>query len=206
MSHSTASQQDAVRIQDRPVIVEAGAGTGKTWTLVERFLHLLETNPAWPLESIAAVTFTEKAAREMRTRLRAAIVEKAEAAGPESPWPVHRRGLERLQVGTIHGLCARILRENAIAAGIDPLFSVLDERQAEVLQEEAVRRCFIELVEADDPALELLSALRVRDLGEQILVLLSQRGSVERLFAELPAPAALVDRWWASLPPRRLDD
>lgn len=188
-------QRDAITVHDRSLVVEAGAGTGKTWTLVQRFLHLLEQHPDWPLESITAVTFTEKAAREMRTRLRREIEDKARQEAADSVWKERRRSLERLQVGTIHSLCARILRENAIAAGIDPRFEVLDESQAVILQEEAIHQGFAELVEADDPALELLASLQVRDLQEQIAYLLSQRGTVQQLFDQLKTPEALIERW-----------
>ena len=192
-------QQDAIRIYDRALLVEAGAGTGKTWTLVQRFLFLLEQYPEWALESIAAVTFTEKAAREMRTRLRVEIERKAREESPASLWQTHRRALERLQVGTIHSLCARILHENAIAAGIDPRFTVLDEQQAQLIQEEAIRQSLADLVEADDPALELLTALRVRDLSELLSGLLSQRGTVQRLFDRLPGSGDLLTRWRAGM-------
>ena len=70
---ATTDQHAAITRQDRALLVEAGAGTGKTWVLVERFLHLLETHPDWPLGGITAVTFTEKAAREMRDRIRRGI-------------------------------------------------------------------------------------------------------------------------------------
>lgn len=188
-------QRDAITVHDRSLVVEAGAGTGKTWTLVQRFLYLLEQHPDWPLESITAVTFTEKAAREMRTRLRREIEDKARQEAADSIWKERRRSLERLQVGTIHSLCARILRENAIAAGIDPRFEVLDETQAAILQEEAIHQGFAELVEADDPGLELLASLQVRDLQEQIASLLSQRGTVQQLFDQLTTPEELIERW-----------
>ena len=66
----TKQQEAAVTTEGRALIVEAGAGTGKTAVLVQRFLHLLERHPDWPIDSIVAVTFTEKATREMRSRIR----------------------------------------------------------------------------------------------------------------------------------------
>ena len=82
----TPEQRLAIETQDRALVVEAGAGTGKTWVLVQRFMHLLETHPDWALESIIAITFTEKAAREMRTRLRQAIEDKARTSLDNSSW------------------------------------------------------------------------------------------------------------------------
>ena len=127
-------QIEAIETRERALVVEAGAGTGKTRVLVERFVHLLATNPDWPLESIIAITFTKKAAREMRTRLRQAIEARTREEGPTSIWAERRRELERLQVSTIHSLCARILRENAISAGIDPGFDAIEEADMQVLQ------------------------------------------------------------------------
>lgn len=189
------NQLTAVTVHDRPLLVEAGAGTGKTWTLVQRFLHLLDQHPEWPLESIVAVTFTEKAAREMRTRLRKAIESRAQAASEGSHWLNRRTNLVNLQVGTIHSLCARILRENAITAGLDPYFSVLDELQAESLQEAALRQALDEIVLSDSPALELLAGLQVRDLRDQMAGLLGRRGTVQRLFDQLENPQELLGKW-----------
>lgn len=193
---ATPEQSAAIQVQDRALLVEAGAGTGKTWVLVQRFLHLLETNPDWPLESIVAITFTEKAAREMRTRLRRAVEERAaKESASDSPWIDHRRALDQLQVSTIHGLCARILRENAIAAEIDPRFEVLDEQETDILKEEAVQAALAGLVEADSPALELLAALRVRDVQDELADLLDKRGTFKLLFEDLAEPDELLDRW-----------
>jgi ATP-dependent helicase/nuclease subunit A len=188
------------------LLVEAGAGTGKTAVLVERFLHLLERHPDWPVDSIVAVTFTEKATREMRSRIREGVEKEAAAAGPGSQWQVRRRALDRLAVSTIHGLCARILRENSIAAGIDPRFTVLEEQDTALLREQAVRQALANLAagvrpegsEEHDP-FDLLADFETRDLHEQMMRLLSQRGTVDRLFARLPDPHELLEGWRAQV-------
>ena len=191
----TPAQQQAIETQDRSLVVQAGAGTGKTWVLVRRFMHLLETNPDWPLESIIAITFTEKAAREMRGRIRQAVETKAKQQPDDPIWQARRRGLNCLQVSTIHSLCARMLRENAIAAVIDPRFQVVDEQEADLLKEEAIRETIQQLDENDHPALELLASLHVRDLSEIMASLLGQRGTLQRLFESLEAPEQLLQRW-----------
>ena len=200
----TAEQIDAIETTGVPVLVEAGAGTGKTWVLVQRFLHLLELHPDWPVESIVAVTFTEKAAREMRTRLRHAVEGRA-AGEPENPvWQERRRGLDRLRVGTIHSLCAQILRENAIAAALDPRFDVLDERQGDLLKEDAVAQTLASLIGEQNlaaaapipsEALGLLESLRVDDLSGLLMDLLQSRATVEDLFARLPGVDDLMEGW-----------
>jgi ATP-dependent helicase/nuclease subunit A len=195
----TTEQKIAIEIQDRALVVEAGAGTGKTWVLVQRFLHLLEAHPHWPLDSLIAITFTEKAAREMRTRVRLAIEAKA-LADPDNPqWQAHRQNLDRMQVSTIHSLCSRILRENAIAAEIAPRFQVLDQQEADLLKEEAIRETIQALDDENHPALALLASLRVYDLREEMGSMLSKRGTLNQLFPDLGEPDDLLIRWEAGL-------
>ncbi len=192
-------QQEAIEARGRALVVEAGAGTGKTRVLVERFVHLLAANPDWPLESIIAITFTKKAAREMRTRLRQTIEARAKEAGSTSIWTERRRELERLQVSTIHSLCARILRENAISAGIDPGFDAIEEAEMQVLQEEAIRQAFNELVDEDNPGLALLASLSIKDVREELAKLIGQRGTAQRLFDTLEDQEGLLEKWRTGL-------
>ena len=125
MSELTASQKKAVETTDRNVCVSAGAGTGKTRVLVERFIHLVEKGLA-RCDEILAITFTEKAAQEMKTR----IAKRLRERGLEDA----RRELENAYIGTIHSFCARILREHPMEAGVDPHFRVLEEDQANLLK------------------------------------------------------------------------
>jgi ATP-dependent helicase/nuclease subunit A len=192
---ATVEQAKAIEAQGRALLVDAGAGTGKTWVLVARFVHLLSQHPEWPLDSILAITFTKKAAREMRTRIRRAIEQKVRNDGGNLHWQERRRMIDRLQVSTIHGLCARILKENAIAAGIDPLFDELDEQDSDLLKEEAIQQTLVELVDEDSPVLDLLTSIRVRDLRSEMRNLLAKRGTVGRIFTRLPDPATLIERW-----------
>jgi ATP-dependent DNA helicase UvrD/PcrA len=103
------AQRRAVEAVDGPVLVLAGAGTGKTRVLTTRLAHILATRRAWPGQ-IVAVTFTNKAALEMRERLERMIGESA--AG--------------LWLGTFHAIAARILRRHAEAVGLKPNFTILD--------------------------------------------------------------------------------
>jgi ATP-dependent helicase/nuclease subunit A len=120
------------------IALSAGAGSGKTRTLVARYLHLLEQGLE-PRE-IAAVTFTEKAAREMRNRIRAAIRGHRLEAAPEQSerWANIEADIDAAAIGTFHALCANILRSHPAEAGIDPQFQVLDEGMAAVWQAQAV--------------------------------------------------------------------
>ena len=102
-------QLKAVKAQDGPILVLAGAGTGKTRVLTTRLAHLIATGAARPW-SILAVTFTNKAAREMRERVTSII-------GPMA---------EQVWLGTFHALCAKIIRRHAELLGLQPNFSILD--------------------------------------------------------------------------------
>jgi len=165
------------------LLVRAGAGTGKTKTLVDRYMSLLERNPDWTVGNIVAITFTEKAAREMRQRVRQRIEENARSA-PDF-WNEHRRSLDQIRVSTIHGFCSQLLRENAIAAQIDPRFEVMEEADSVLLKEEAIRRTIDLLVEEGHSALTLLHSLTARDLRSEMTSLLQKRGMVHLAFEKL---------------------
>jgi len=110
------------------VFVSAGAGTGKTMVLVERFCRsVLERG--LPVDSLLVITYTDRAAGELRSRIRAALHEKGRSD--------LARELDGAWISTIHGFCNRLLRQNAVAAGVDPHFRVLDAEQALVLGREA---------------------------------------------------------------------
>src|SRR6058998_1010580 len=112
-------------------VVWASAGTGKTRKLVDVYLELLERgmDPG----RIVAVTFTERAAAEMRDRIRTAL------AGRQGRWTAAISSLAAAPISTIHGFCGILLRQHGIVLGIDPSFSVLDEQQSLDLAREAAR-------------------------------------------------------------------
>jgi DNA helicase-2/ATP-dependent DNA helicase PcrA len=103
------AQRVAVETVDGPLLVLAGAGTGKTRVLTTRFAHILLTKRAWPSQ-VLAVTFTNRAAREMRERISAMLGEPVEG----------------MWLGTFHALCARMLRRHAKLVGLEANFSILD--------------------------------------------------------------------------------
>jgi ATP-dependent exoDNAse (exonuclease V) beta subunit len=126
---------------DDTLVVEAAAGTGKTTEMVTRILQVLATGRA-AMDEIVAVTFTEKAAGELKLRLREAL-ERARAgtADEETRGRLERalQELEEAHVNTIHGFCAELLRERPVEACVDPLFVVLTEPQADRLYARAFR-------------------------------------------------------------------
>ena len=123
--------------------VEAAAGTGKTTALVGRIVGLISAG-AGTLNRIVAVTFTEKAAGEMKLRLRSEI-EKARSKATREERDRLDRALEELElarIGTIHAFCGDLLHERPIEAGIDPLFEVATEEEADEIADSAFEDWF----------------------------------------------------------------
>ena len=141
--------------------VEAGAGTGKTRLLIERLFNTVTTRKV-PLEQIVAITFTEKAAAEIKVRLR----DKLESMRQQDISPdidlLIARALEEVEhapIMTIHSFAARILRERPIEAGVDPQFEILDAESTESLMEEVWERWFLGEVSSQSEPLRRLIKL-----------------------------------------------
>lgn len=146
----TPSQHLAATTLDRPVAVTAGPGSGKTRVLVARYLEILETTGA-DIENIVAITFTKKAASEMRERVRAEMDERAAGAlDPDSrrAWRQRRRELDGAVITTIHGFCSRLLREHPVESAIDPQFTVLDGYQESVMSDSAAHAAVTGAIDA----------------------------------------------------------
>ncbi|MBI2988071.1 MAG: UvrD-helicase domain-containing protein [Deltaproteobacteria bacterium] len=119
-------------------IVDAGAGTGKTTVLISRAMGAIASGKT-ALDKIVAITFTEKAAGELKVRLRGEL-EKALRNFDSERWSSVRNALadiERAQISTIHSFCATLLRERPVEAGVDPGFEVLDETAANILLDQS---------------------------------------------------------------------
>jgi ATP-dependent helicase/nuclease subunit A len=156
----TRSQLEAVAVEDMPrdTCVVAGPGSGKTTVLVEYFKRLVESGVD-PLR-ILAITFTDKAASNMRDKLAHAFRERAEIRGR----------LERAYVSTVHGFCARLLKENAVFAGIDPDFYVMDERESLRERRQSVQDVLDEMLqEQPDRMRALMRSLAANDAGAEVL-------------------------------------
>ncbi len=150
------------------LLVEAGAGSGKTTSLVQRMVNLVRAGE--PVERIAAVTFTRKAANELREKfqlgLEAALRGDQDAATRDR----FRLALDQLGgsfLGTIHSFCGRLLRERAFEAGLDPTFEELEEEQFTLLQDDFFNRHLERARLAGDPGLLEVTTLGIdpRDLG-----------------------------------------
>lgn len=185
----TDEQEHAVARRAEPLLLSAAAGSGKTSVLVERFVAAVREDGVAPAR-ILAITFTERAAGELRARVRARLLalDDREAA----------RDTEAAFVGTFHSFCARLLRAHSLAAGLDPAFTILDEGLAGRLRESAFAaalRGF--LADERGEAVDLLAAYgvdRVRGMLEQAHAELRSRGQLSpRLPAPRTAPSGEID-------------
>ncbi len=176
----TDEQRHAVARRSEPLLLSAAAGSGKTSVLVERFVAAVREDGIAPAR-ILAITFTERAAGELRARVRTRLLELEDREAA--------RDTEAAFVGTFHGFCARLLRSHALAAGLDPEFAILDEGLAGRLRERAFELALREFLGgARGERIDLLAAYgvdRVRAAIEQVHGELRSRG--QRL-PRLPAP------------------
>lgn len=155
----TASQEQAATTFDRHLVVTAGAGAGKTRVLIARVMGLLEQGLA-ELDQVVALTFTNKAAVEMKERLRQALEQAAAASAGERAalWERRKRDLDQARITTIHSFCTQLLREYPVEAQVDPQFTVLEEMEAALWLHQALDESLLGLAEqGDEGAAQLLS-------------------------------------------------
>ena len=206
---------------DHNLLVEAGAGSGKTTALVNRMVALVR-NGATQVEEIAAVTFTRKAAAELREGFQIALEKSlrdlrnrpAETAARKR-LETAIRGVDTAFLGTIHSFCARLLREQPLEAGLDPGFREIEEAEAEAMR----RRFWVDFQERmatdGDERLSDLARLGVPlERLEAAFATVDDNPDVDFGFAAVPAPPPeeidlvrtrldeLLDRAAALLPDR----
>src|SRR5271157_5281045 len=135
---------------DSTIVVEAAAGTGKTTELVNRIISILAEGRT-TMERIVAVTFTDKAAGELKLRLRTGLEEARTQVGSDRQRRLHIEEaiahLEEARAGTIHSFCADLLRERPMEARVDPQFEPLDESAAQQLYRSAFRTWIEDVLE-----------------------------------------------------------
>ena len=153
------AQAAAAYTLDRHVSVTAGPGAGKTTVLIERYLQILRKTDA-SVDQIVAITFTNRAANEMRGRLRKELERLLREAPPQErrTWMRHKRTLDGAVITTIHGFCARLLREFPVEAGVDPQFALLDQHQSAMLEESVAEEVLTSFIDAGHEAITQLTA------------------------------------------------
>ncbi|MCA9179222.1 MAG: UvrD-helicase domain-containing protein [Planctomycetales bacterium] len=182
-----AEDRDRIVMElDQSMLVEAAAGTGKTSSLVNRMVALLATGRC-TIGTLAAVTFTRKAAAEIRQRFQAALEERLEPSKGKVAARVEAalRHQQRCFIGTIHAFCARLIRERPIEAGVELDFREIDEAEDAELRLRAWRRYINELLALDAPVVEELERLGLR-LGRSVTRRRRVVDDLEELGLELP--------------------
>jgi len=193
-------QRPAILARGSDVAVTAGAGTGKTRTLVARYLSLLADG--LPPRSVVAITFTRKAAREMRNRVREQVRRYLETpdldAAAWQRWQDVYTALDAARIGTIHSLCGEILRTHPAEAQIDPRFEVLDEGQAALLRVQAIDEALAWAAD-DAQGAALFALLGERDLRATLTDLLAQRLDAAEALAAQPDDSVAIQERWAEI-------
>jgi ATP-dependent helicase/nuclease subunit A len=171
----TPEQLIAIERRDGELLLDAGAGSGKTAVLVERFVRSV-LDDGIEVDAVLAITFTEKAAAELRDRVRTSLRELGAVA--------EARATERAFISTIHGFCARVLRSHALAAGLDPKFVVLDELEAGRLADLAFDDA---IADADSDLIASYGAQALRGAALSTYGQLRSRGQSQPTLPPLPA-------------------
>ena len=181
----TEEQQEAVSRRSEPLLLSAGAGSGKTSVLVERFVEAVMKDAVAP-GKILAITFTDRAAGELRERVRARLLELGEREAA--------RDTEAAFVGTFHGFCARLLRAHPLLAELGPDFAILDEGIAGHLREQAFSlalRAFLGGEHAEE-GVDLVAAYGVDRVSVTIASIHAQLRSSGQRLPRLPEPTVLA--------------
>ncbi|QQS22063.1 UvrD-helicase domain-containing protein [Candidatus Saccharibacteria bacterium] len=174
------AQTSAVLHANGPLLLLAGAGSGKTKTLTHKIAHLLAHAGVWP-DQILAVTFTNKAAREMRERL--AVLTGQENTRHFMPW-----------MGTFHGICVRLLRTDGKAIGISPQFVIYDEDDRQGLIKQAMKELSISAEQVKPRAVSAAISSAKNDLLSPEEYAQSVEYPFQRLVAQLYAHYEVLRR------------
>ncbi|HEV3303030.1 MAG TPA: UvrD-helicase domain-containing protein [Planctomycetaceae bacterium] len=201
----TEEQHSAIYSRDVSIGLSAGAGCGKTLVLTRRFLTHLEptdleqSSSAAPLSRVVAITFTDRAAREMRDRIRAECARRLRDSETEPEalhWLSILRGLDAARISTIHSFCSGLLRRHAVAARIDPEFRPLEMEIGEALLRQSVARTVKRLLEAGDPnCFRLLTEFGLEPLRRALRKLVINRATVDPKPFKCRTAGEFADKW-----------
>ena len=200
----TDEQQAAIYNRDVSIGLSAGAGCGKTFVLTRRFLTHLnpadngQNRAAAPLARVVAITFTDRAAREMRGRIREECAQILRTCDEHevSHWLSILRGLDGARVSTIHSFCSGLLRRHAVAAGIDPQFRPLEMEIGEALLRQSVARTVKRLLEAGDAnCFRLLAEFGLEPLRRALRKLVIGRATIDARPFQGRSAGQFAEQW-----------
>ncbi|MCC7086503.1 MAG: UvrD-helicase domain-containing protein [Pirellulales bacterium] len=200
----TSEQQCAIETRNVSVALSAGAGCGKTFVLTERFLSHLQpaSDKILPelaeLHELIAITFTDRAAREMRDRIRGKCFERLQSAPADQIdyWLRLLRSLDAARISTIHAFCGALLRSHAVEARLDPRFAVIEQAQADTLLAELIDDLLREnLTNRESAAMDLAAQFGLDRLRELIAELVSYGRAISFEEWLRKSPAELAQVW-----------
>jgi ATP-dependent helicase/nuclease subunit A len=189
---ATERQGEAITLHDKSMVVTAGAGTGKTYVLVQKYIDLLRTRGV-TVPQILALTFTDKAAAEMKERIRTEILKQD---GPQ--WEKAAEDFMIAPVQTFHSFCAQVLREFPIEAGLESGFTVLDEQQVSRIHSTAYEELIHTRQDArvNEALIHVLSIMDQNPLKTILSAIYSKREQYARFFATLGLDEnKVLDTW-----------
>lgn len=188
----TGEQQQAIEARGGHILVSAAAGSGKTAVLVERLTQRV-INQEDPLtaDRILVATFTNAAAKEMKTRVIEAIEEKIKQTPDDIYLKKQRQMMNRAQITTIHSFCLSILRENYYRIGLDPAFRIAEEAELLLLQDDVLEEVFEQFYAEADPAFYELIDSYTSDRDDQAM--LNLISNLYRFSRSLPKPEAFYE-------------
>lgn len=213
----TSQQAAAIETRGVSIALSAGAGCGKTFVLTQRFLAGLEpeTTQGSPvdLHQLVAITFTDRAAREMRDRIRAACNERLQNCNSQDVdhWLGILRGLDGARISTIHSFCTSLLRSHAVDAGLDPRFTVLEAALSDTLLRQVARDTLHSLIEeSNDDAVNLVVLFGLERSEDLLRKLTRQRFQIDfsRFLSMTPDDlvAHWLEKWQTEFVPRLVAD
>ncbi len=207
----TPQQAAALETRAVSIALSAGAGCGKTYVLTRRFLAHVDPDDSQiaaalaagqkelaDLPQLIAITFTERAAREMRERIRSETLKRLQAADEAAApyWLQLFRSLDTARISTFHAFCASLLRSHAVEAGLDPSFAILEENTARTLASETAEDTLREALSTNEPEiLALASQYGIEGLRDRAVALAGEiRGHDAQVWLE-QQPADIAAAW-----------
>ena len=172
--NSTPEQALAINTIKSNVSLLAGAGSGKTYVLMKRFVQILRADLSVNPTNIVAITFTRKAADEIKGRVRQAVsecVEQAQTDLERLRWQEHLQKVESAPISTIHSLCSRILRDNPVETQLDPEFTILEDFEAQDFFKETLQQYLRKNIKENAALRRLVQTYGVNSFVNQVTAL-----------------------------------
>ena len=170
----TPEQALAINTIKSNVSLLAGAGSGKTYVLMKRFVQILRADVSVNPTNIVAITFTRKAADEIKGRVRQAVsecVEQAQTDLERMRWQEHLQKVESAPISTIHSLCSRILRDNPVETQLDPEFTILEDFEAQDFFKETLQQYLRKNIKENAALRRLVQTYGVNSFVNQVTAL-----------------------------------